>query len=185
MCYASPMGWKNVKEHYRIGHMVAADDEQVYIGSAYVSKLIIIPKDGNVRWGELGSSGNDDLARYFSEMSADKTKLIELLDTPDTFSAALPVFTYRDDAIIETVCEKYGWPNVTHAGQIMYENSFSSERDTVVRWAKQNALAGISMSDRSIASLTQSLDRERETRKECAGWLETLNAEFPEVSIED
>ena len=52
---------------------------------------------------------------------------------------SLPVYTYEGGEIIEHKCEAYGWPNLTDDGQVMYNNKFSSDRNEVVRWAKENA----------------------------------------------
>jgi len=40
------MGWKNVKEHYRIGHSVQVTEQGVCIGSPYVHNLIVVGLDG-------------------------------------------------------------------------------------------------------------------------------------------
>jgi len=40
------MGWKNLKEHFRIGHIVQCRDGVILIGSGYVSDLIKVSLDG-------------------------------------------------------------------------------------------------------------------------------------------
>lgn len=147
------MSWKNIKDHYRIGHIVQVREGKICIGSPYVSDLIKVSFDGEVSWGSLGPSKNDDLARYHAEMTADLAKLRELIAAPDKFEASLPVFTYDGGDIIEKQCEQYDWPNVTHGGDLMYENSFSRDRAKVVQWAKENAAAGVRMADRRIEEL--------------------------------
>lgn len=137
------MAWKNIKDHYRIGHIVKAGDNCIQIGSPYISDILSIRPDGSLKWGTLGESDNDDLARYHAEMSADPAKLRELYHAPDTFSASLPVYTYQGAEIIEKQCEAYDWPNVTHDGCIQYENSYSKDKDQVIAWAKRNAALGI------------------------------------------
>lgn len=53
------MSWKNVKEHYRIGHIVQIREGKMRIGSPYVSDLLSVSFDGVVEWGKLAS----DLAK--------------------------------------------------------------------------------------------------------------------------
>ena len=133
------MGWKNVKEHYRIGHTVQVSKGLICIGSAYVHNLIEIRLNGTFAKKEERYA-NEDLARYQKEMLADIAKLKELIDTPDVFERSIAIWTYNEGDIIEKQCETPEWPNVTHDGQMIYENTFSVDRSEVVEWAKENAL---------------------------------------------
>lgn len=134
------MGWKAIRDYYRIRHIVQVTSEGICIGSPYVHDIIVI-KDGKIvrRWGE----GNSDVVRYLSEMEADPAKLAALVAAEDTFERSIPVYTYEGGEILEKQCEELGWPNVTHDGMLQYENSFSPDRAKVAMWAKHNAEAGI------------------------------------------
>ena len=148
------MGWKKLKEHFNISHMVQVREGRVCIGSAYVHDLIRVEADGTVSWGSLGTSReNDDLRRYFAEMAAAPEKVRELLAAPDVFAVSLRVYTYRGGEILEQWCECYDWPNVTHEGEMMYENSHHKERARVVKWARENAQAGIDLAERRLVEL--------------------------------
>jgi hypothetical protein len=140
------MGWKAIKEHYRIGHSVqVVEGKGICIGSPYVHDLMVIADGVLVKWDDpvRGWGRNADLERYRTEMQADPAKLKELAEQPDTFERAIPVYTYQGADIIECACEKLGWPNVTHDGRMMYENTFSTDRAKVIRWAIRNAEAAI------------------------------------------
>lgn len=152
------MGWKNVKEHYRIGHIVqVVEDKGICIGSGYVSDLIVIdPKGRTVKPGLLGISGKD-LMRYWDEIHADLPKLWELIEAPDTFERSLPVFTYRDGEILAYVCEDYDWPNITHEGAMMYDNRFFQDRDKALERAKEHSKASIEMWEQSVKDLEKKL----------------------------
>ena len=136
------MGWKSVKEHYRIGHYVTVDREKgICIGSPYVHDLIVIGFDGVVK-KRPDRTHNDDLCRYLREFDADRELLKQLILQEDKFEKSLPVWTYFGSRIVEKFCEEYGWPNVTHDGLMMYANTFSKERAVIVRAAYRNAKAG-------------------------------------------
>lgn len=141
------MGWKNVKEHYEIKHYVQTTNKGICIGSGYIHDIIVIGYDGKIK--KRYDESNADLRRYQNEMDADPEKLIELVNTQDTFSNSVTVYTYSDGQILEKQCETLGWPNVTHDGMIMYENTFSENREKVVEWATRNAeLAVKNMTER-------------------------------------
>ena len=136
------MGWKTLKNHYRIGHSVHVTEKGICIGSPYIPDIIIIGLDGKLVKEDDGRC-NEDLKRYMAEFKLDPAKLREVVQAKDTFSKSIPVFTYDGGNIIEKQCEKLGWPNVTHDGEMMYANMFSANKATVVKWAKENATGGI------------------------------------------
>lgn len=150
------MGWKNVKDGYQIEHQVCVTEKGICIGSGYIHDLIVIGLDGVVKKLQDGSS-NDDLRRYQQEMDADPEKLKRLVQTPDSFEAAITVYTYDGGDIIEKQCETLGWPNVTHDGDMMYENTYSPDRDVVVQWAKRNTDLGIKFAQERIEEAKASL----------------------------
>lgn len=152
------MGWKNIKEHYRIIHIVQVTDEGICIGSGYIPDLIVIGLDGELkkRYGDSLAT-NVDLVRYQQEMDADPETLRALVKTPDTFSKSITVYTYEDDAVLEKQCEEPGWPSATHDGCLMYENRFSTDKAKVVEWAKNNNKAAINLTQDYIERLEKDL----------------------------
>ncbi len=174
------MGWKNVKEHYGIKHIVHVRDGKIYIGSPYVSEIIEIA-DGAPQWKTRGLSRkkDDPLDHYMAAMEADPAMLRHLIVTPDRFERSLPVWTcdcFKGE-IIAKQCEDYGWPHVTHDGELMYENSFSASRAEVVEDAKGNAAAGLESADRRIAEIESDLVKQRERREQWAAAVKKLEAE--------
>lgn len=176
------MGWKNIRDHYRIGHIVQVQDGNVLIGSPYVHDIVTIAADGTVAPSSLFSGRRDDvLTRYVDDLRADPEKLRELFAAPDTFTASIPVYTYDGATIIEKQCEALGWPNCTHDGQMMYENTFSADKAQVVRWAKENALAGVAWRTQRVSDIEADLAKARAFLAEYESNVAALDAEYPEV----
>lgn len=174
------MGWKNVKEHYRIEHIVQVNERGICIGSPYISGIIVIGMDGKIKKRYDGSGRNENLLRYQSEFDADLDKLQTLVKSADSFSKGIIVYTYDEESIIEKLCEIPGWPNVTHDGEIMYENTFSVDKAKVVKWAKKNAKAGIDIFMRQISDTKNQLLKEFRRLKKAKNDLEKLNTKYPE-----
>lgn len=152
------MGWKSIKDHYRIGHIVQVTEKGICIGSPYVHNIIVILPEGP-RWGSgLGPSLNDDLSRYFKEMASDLGQLRALIGQPDMFDRSLPVFTYEGGRIIEKECEEYGWPNCTHDGLCMYENLFFERQADAINACKRNAEAAVENARRRVEELQCGLE---------------------------
>lgn len=154
------MGWKNVKDHYRIEHLVHVTEQGICIGSPYIHDILVISCDGQLV-KRYEDRGNAELQRYQREMDADPLTLQRLVATPDAFAAAVPVYTYEGADILEKVCEQPGWPNVTHDGALMYENTFSTDKAQVIAWAKRNAASGVRMYEQHIAEEEAKLQKLR------------------------
>lgn len=145
------MSWKNIKEEYRIGHTVIVNNKGVCIGSPMVHDLIVINLDGEITKRRDGSP-NEDIIRYMKEMDADPEKLKRLVKAEDTFAKSIAVYTFDDGKIIEKQCEELGWPNVTHDGEVMCENTFSIDREKVVQWAIEDASLGVKWTKEALES---------------------------------
>jgi len=177
------VGWKNVKEHYGIEHYVQVTSKGLCIGSGYVHDLIrISPTDAKLDWDDRSDrietkigcnlsvwrlkhvGRGDPFDGIVAAMAADPAKLRELIDTPDDFTASIPVYTYDYDGnIIEKQCEELGWPNVTHDGTMMYENRVFETRAEAVEKARLEMAARVESMIASVADAERDL-RERRNR---------------------
>ncbi|WGK63456.1 hypothetical protein QAO71_16935 (plasmid) [Halopseudomonas sp. SMJS2] len=132
------MGWKRLKEAFGVNHNICVTSKGICIGSGYVHDIVVVdPISGIVR-------ENDAFGRFLSHYypalaAATPAIILGLIQAEDTFTTAIPVYTYDGADIIEKHCEALGWPNVTHDGDLMYENQYSADRDVVIGWAKRNA----------------------------------------------
>jgi hypothetical protein len=143
------MGWKALKEKFGIKHSVQVTSEGVCIGSAYVHNLVTIdPRTGKVQ--ENPTFGDFLRKSYPALLEAAPEEILALVDAPDAFTSSITVYTYEDGDIIEKRCEEPGWPNVTHDGCMMYENTYSTDKDKVVAWAKRSAAMAIKFTQEDI-----------------------------------
>ena len=146
------MGWKTLKETFGIGHMVqVVADKGICIGSGYVHDLAVVdPKTGEVR---CNATFGDFLSKsYPALLAADPKDIVAAIEAPDTFERSV-VYTYDGGNIVEKLCEEPGWPNVTHDGCMMYENTYSTDKATVVAWARRAADLAVSQTREHIERL--------------------------------
>ncbi len=154
------MGYKNVEKHYNIKHIVAVHNKREFggpcicIGSPYIHDIIVVRiqdakvvkqyKNGKYNDG-YGWNINEDLARYNEALKADEQNgvLRKLIETPDTFAEELPVFTIEKGVVVREVCETYGWPNTTHSGNIMYENTYFKTRKEAYTYLLSSTSSGV------------------------------------------
>lgn len=175
------MGWHTVKKHYRIEHIVQVRDGLICIGSSYIHNIIAMDTEGRLVKTYDGS--NKDLQRYQAELLANPEQLRELIATPDSFEAAIPVYTFetRKGFIDEKLCEAPGYPNVTHDGLLMYENTFSTDKALVVRWAKDNARRGIEAHQANIEELRERIQQQADLLAEENAAQRQLQADYPDI----
>ena len=177
------MGWKALKEHFGIKHIVQTTEKGVCIGTGYVHDLAVIdPLTGKV-------SENPTFRHFLKEtypslLEASAEEIVRLLGTQDSFSSSIPVYTYRGGEIIEKQCETPGWPNVTHDGCVMYENMYSTDRIKVALWAKRNAYLGVKYGREAVNDAESELYRKKlRLTKEEADFAQ-LERDFPDVLFE-
>ena len=174
------MGWKNVKEHYKVEHTVQVTEDGICIGSPYIHNIIVIGDDGKVKKRYENGRTNEDLRRIQDEIDADPAMLRKMVLTADTFDNSITVYTYDDGEIIECKCEELGFPNVTHGGSIMYDNSFSTNKVKVVKWAKESAGICVKWAKESVDSAEKDLLEKQARLTEQEYHLARLEKEYPE-----
>lgn len=176
------MGWKKLKNAYAIGHQVIVESGHICIGSGYVQNLAAI----NISTGKLVRNGtfSDFLERNYPELAAaTPSELKALAQAPDEFEANITIFTFRDGDIIECLCEKPEYPNVTHDGRMIYESRFSTSIEEVVVWAKRDLEIWTRNLDERIEQLEKELAETRQKRQTTIEKAQTLSTTYPTLSL--
>lgn len=158
------MGWKSFKEKFEIKHFVQIRDGQIKIGSSYVHDIISIdPVTGRIF--ETASWSNV-LNEYPLLKNASKEEIVKILQEKDTFEKSIPVFTYSEATIIEDFAEEVGWPNITHSGRMMMDNTFFLTREEAVEEAIDNNGYSIKFAKDRVVESEKELGKSREHLKE-------------------
>lgn len=128
------MGWKSLKDEYGILHIVTADDQAVHIGHLKDFRLASIDRGTGAIMGDQGKSFLQTHYPRLAQASDEQRKTV--MDRPDRFQRALPVYSVEYGEIIKNECEQRGYPNVTKDGKVMYPGVFTDSFDEAVGWAK-------------------------------------------------
>lgn len=175
------MGWKSVKEAYRIGHIVKVVGDEIHIGSPYVGDLIRIDQSGKVTLNRVFDR-RGDLGRYMDEMERDPARLLALIRAEDQFGPTTTVYTWSDGHIIEKQCEETGWPNVTTDGQLMHDNTFSTSVETTVARARADHDAWAARAADRVVEIEESLAQARRRHQDALDAIARLDASHPRPS---
>lgn len=144
------------------GYAISNQGNKLCVGSPMCSDLINIDVNNlKVSYAlDTFREGRKALERSNSELLFIWDKLHEIIDSreildvingDDEIENPLPVFTVREGDLIESVTDKYGWPNTDHRGFCMYDNSHFptkeqaikygiNENEMGVKWLKENVI---------------------------------------------
>lgn len=183
------MGWKNVKEFYNIRHIVQMIEGELYIGSPYVNDILIVDKEGVDKEGKVRNGSiiarNKDLERYRDDISKSPDKFIELMNKPDEFKRDILVYIYHPNTgIVEKKCEEKGWPNVTHDGQLMYDNIFYADVEKLIEQEKNNLGLWIERKKRAIKECEEMIEKHKKDLDIDRRSLDKLNIEYTEFILD-
>jgi len=153
------MGWNAFKKHFGITHIVQIRERQLLIGSPYISDLVSINIDTGII--KKPEPYHDRFLRenYPNVSAAMPSEIKALLDAEDTFAESIPVYTYEGLRISTKYCEEVGYPNVTHDGALMFDNTFLMDIDDVVAWAKSERGYRLENLRESITERSKELDK--------------------------
>jgi len=77
----------------------------------------------------------------------DSGQIQDILNGKDEIENPLPVFTVEDGELVESVTDKYGWPNTDDDGVCMYENTHFPNKKKAIQYgikeykaAKENTI---------------------------------------------
>jgi hypothetical protein len=172
------MGWKNLRNHYGIEHIVQVTDGRILIGSAYISDLMVVESDGTV--SKKFDRGNAALNSLQEKLLAEPEQFRTLMEAPDEFERSIPVYTFDGSKIVEKKCEELGWPNVTHDGLLMYDNVFSPDKETAIKRAFRSARSGIRIFTENVALAEDKLAQQKALLATEEDTLRELEALYPE-----
>jgi len=177
------MGWKTVRDHYRINRQVTVTDGIMQFGEAATATF-----DGRVVRASKWSQSNE-VERWIADLEADPRELAQLMAAPDAFGPSVRIYTYKGDEIVEDLCENPEWPGVTHSGDAIFENTHSTDRDVVVQWAIENAAAMITACIDQVAEAERVLEMRLDSLDETMAIKASLDAQqagsaVPKASVE-
>lgn len=127
------MGWKKFKERFGIKHIVQIADGRITIGSGYISDLASVHIASGKVFHKQGWESS--LKEYAALWAASPEEIKALLDEPDQFEKSTPVYIVSDATVLEEQCEEFGYPNITHSGRLMYENTSFLSREKADNYA--------------------------------------------------
>jgi hypothetical protein len=171
---------KKLKTEYVIRNK---DDKSLTIGSSFIPDLIIVllyptRLTKSFVWRVDGYTDHEkELTRIYLllQQLVSSGKMGEFLTGKDDIENPLPVYSVKDGCIIEGFTDKYGWPNITDRGYLMYENQFFSTPEAAIEKGIREARADVKFAVERVEECTKALEDAR-------SWLATKESHL--ISLE-
>lgn len=77
----------------------------------------------------------------------------DFINGDDVIETPLSVYHAVDSVIVESSTDKYGWPNVTASGLLMYDNTFFETRDLAANDLKKTLISYINSLNQRITKM--------------------------------
>ena len=125
------MGWKNIKQQFCPDFDIYQDSEKKEIRICLFGREAITINTINFEVTPRAlalSSYQLKLLCNKLEQAKQRGELKRLYDNPDIFIQDLPVYTIKDNKIVQEVCEEYGYEKPTHAGERMGKTYFETRK---------------------------------------------------------
>ena len=176
------MGWKTFKQAFGLERFqVSISDGKVVIGAGLIPDRASV----DLTTGEL--TGNNSFDCIFLQqhcralLQSTAEQRLAALHAEDIFDTAITVYSYENNKILEHQCEVLGWPNVTHQGELMYDNLHSPDKALVVSWAKRDTMRRLEAIEQGFEDVKLRLARLEQAKTEAAGWAKDLDSCYPDI----
>lgn len=160
--------------------------DYIAVGSPMCHNLINIDKKTLKMEYALDTfhEGRKSIRSYDLELIWDKlTELIasgeikNIIEGNDEIKTALlPVFTFKEGKIIETATDKYGYPNTTVDGEVMYESRHFPTKEAAIEKAIIGYSAGAELAARHLKQVESDLLKAKEELATYEGYVEQLKS---------
>ena len=170
------MGWKNLKQHFNLEYIVQVDTEgRLLIGSAYLNDLLTIRPDGAISVHSLfADDKSGPLVDLANRLKEDPSLVRDLLASPDSFQTDIPVYTWEHGALVEKLCEEPGYPNITHDGRLMHDNTYFLRPEDACAKAHSSSVFYVEHWERQVERLQRELDGAFERLEKARAELKTV-----------
>jgi len=153
------MGWKTFKEKFKIDHIVQITGDKLCIGSPYINDLSSI----EISSGKIIPK-NDTFSNFLSESypeieSATDKERLSAINAKDVFDKKITVYTYDNNKIVKKYAEALGYPNITHDGELMHDNTFFLKREESVEHALDEINCELKWIDRETKTSRENIAR--------------------------
>lgn len=100
----------------------------------------------------------------------------EIINGKDEIENPLPVFTVAGGKLVESVTDKYGWPNTDDDGICMYQNTHFPTKEQAIEYGIQEYKAGETLTLGNIKELEEELSKAKQRLEKYRSYIAHLES---------
>lgn len=174
------------------GYSVSNNDKYIAVGSSMCHDLISVNKETlQVKYaldtfregrkcleGKSNSKGENELLFIWDKLHEiiENGQIHDIINGKDEIENPLPVFTVDDGKLVESVTDKYGWPNTDDNGVCMYDNTHFPTAKQAIEYGISEYKAGEENTLRRIKELEDDLSKANERLEKYRGYIAHLHS---------
>jgi hypothetical protein len=172
-------------------YAVHFDEGKVCIGSPMCSKLITVDtKTFEIKYA-LDTFREGRKAIRSKELEAIWDKLVELIksgemksivENNDSTAGMFPVYCCEDGEVQKKFADVFGWPNSTHDGTLMYNNTFFKTEKEAIEYGINDLSIVVKMYCERVSELEMDIEHKREQISEYSKDICVLKERLKEVT---
>lgn len=174
------------------GYSVSNNSDYIAVGSPLCHDLISVSKEtlkvkyalDTFREGrkcledQSNSKGENELLFIWDKLHEliESGQIQEIINGKDEIENPLPVFTVYNGKLIESVTDKYGWPNTDDNGICMYENTHFPTAKQAIEYGISEYKSSIRNTLLRIKELEEDLSKIQSLHEQYRGYISHLQS---------
>jgi len=174
------------------GYAVSNHEDYIAVGSPLCHDLISVDKKTlNVKYAldtfrkgreclehKTNSKGESELLFIWDKLHEliQNGEIQDIITGKDIIENPLPVFTVNNGELVESVTDKYGWPNTDDNGICMYDNTHFPTKKEAIQYGIEEYESRIIYSNKRIVQIELELSKAKEMLNNDAKTLEHLQS---------
>jgi hypothetical protein len=160
------------------GYIISNNEKYIAVGSPLCHDLIRVDKETlKIKYaidpfyegrkcleGKTNSKGENELLFIWDKLQEliASGEIKDIINGKDVIENPLPVFTVDNGVLVESVTDKYGWPNTDDNGVCMYENTHFKTKKQAIEYGISEYEAGASNISHRIEDIESDLAKAKE-----------------------
>jgi len=174
------------------GYAVSNHRDYIAVGSPLCHDLISVNKETlKVKYaldtfregrkcleGQSNSKGENELLFIWDKLHEliKSGQIQEIINGKDEIENPLPVFTVAGGKLVESVTDKYGWPNTDDDGICMYQNTHFPTKEQAIEYGIQEYKAGETLTLGNIKELEEELSKAKQRLEKYRSYIAHLES---------
>lgn len=176
---------EELKKRLKTGYIVGDYGAYIGVGSSLCHDLLKLDKKSMKvsyaldTWHTGKDSVNNPEIRDIWDSLEEMTRTGEInhfLNGDDETGEECPVFYVEKGEVKKTFCRKYGWPNTTREGHVMYDNRYFKTEKEAAAHSLAECKARFSMIIDRIEGLEKDLKDFKGRKNEVSAWIDRLES---------